>query len=87
MVIPTVRQTMAGKVVTCALVLLGVFVGVVVLVESGLVSPIGPFAVEIPTLAIPIHTIWEWLVVAFAFAVMLLLYTLGEKYLKLDTAS
>jgi Ni/Fe-hydrogenase subunit HybB-like protein len=29
-------------------------------------------------------TIWEWLVVAFALAVMLLLYTLGVQYLKLD---
>ena len=82
-----VRQTTAGKVVASVLVLLGVFVGMVVLVESGLVAPIGPFAVEIPTLVIPIHTIWEWLVVAFAFAVMLLLYTLGERYLKLEPAN
>lgn len=86
MVMPAVRRTITGKVVAAVLVLLGVFVGLVVLVESGLVIPVGPFAVEIPTLVIPIHTIWEWLVVAFAFAVMLLLYTLGEKYLKLDPA-
>lgn len=87
MAMSTIRQTTAGKVAASVLVLLGVFVGLVVLVESGLVAPIGPFAVEIPTLVIPIHTIWEWLVVAFAFAVMLLLYTLGERFLKLDKAT
>ncbi|RME99465.1 MAG: hypothetical protein D6768_15010 [Chloroflexi bacterium] len=87
MVVPSVRRSIGGKVAACALVLLGVFVGLVVVVESGLVVPIGPFAVEIPTFVIPNHTIWEWLVVAFAFAVMMLLYTLGEKYLKPGTAS
>jgi len=86
MAMPAVRQTVAGKVVASVLVLLGLFVGLVVLVESGLVAPVGPFAVAVPTLAIPVHTVWEWLVVAFAFAVMLLLYSLGEKYLKLEPA-
>ncbi|MBW2412397.1 MAG: polysulfide reductase NrfD, partial [Deltaproteobacteria bacterium] len=29
-------------------------------------------------------SIWEWLVFLLALAIMLLLYTLGERYLKLE---
>jgi len=33
-----------------------------------------------------VPSIWELLVLVFALAVMLLLYTLGERYLKLNEA-
>ena len=86
MLIPSVRATIIGKVAASVLVLLGMFAGRIELLLAGQIIPYGPMAVGLPEIVTYTPTIWEWLVVAFALAAMLLLYTLGEQYLKLEPA-
>jgi molybdopterin-containing oxidoreductase family membrane subunit len=86
MAIPSVRATIWGKVVASALVLLGMFAGRMESLLAGQLIPTGPMALGVLEIVTYAPTIWEWLVVAFALAVMLLLYTLGEQYLKLEAA-
>ncbi len=86
MAIPAVRKTSAGKIVAAVLVILGMFIGRFELVTVGLMVPVGPRAVEYPPFVEPHSTIWAWLVVVFSLAVALLIYALGERYLKLDAA-
>jgi hypothetical protein len=54
------------------------------MVLSGLVMPTGPKAEGQPTFASYWPTIWEVFVFASALAVLLLVYTLGERNLKLS---
>jgi molybdopterin-containing oxidoreductase family membrane subunit len=86
MAIPSVRATIWGKVAASALVLLGMFAGRLESLLAGQLIPTGPMALGVLEIVTYAPTIWEWLVVAFALAVMLLLYTLGEQYLKLEAA-
>jgi molybdopterin-containing oxidoreductase family membrane subunit len=53
---------------------------------AGQSRPVGPKAEQFPEFVSYFPSIWEWLVLVFALAVMFLLYTLGEKYLKLTAA-
>ena len=85
MAIPSVRASVRGKIVASFLVLVGILAGRISLLMSGQVNLTGsvPFGIsEIQTYS---PTMWEWLVLVFAMSMMLLLYTLGEKYLNLET--
>ena len=53
---------------------------------AGQSRPVGPKAEQYPEFISYFPSIWEWLVFIFALAAMLLLYTLGERYLKLAEA-
>jgi molybdopterin-containing oxidoreductase family membrane subunit len=86
MTIPSVRVTIWGKVASSALVLLGMFAGHMESLLAGQLIPPGPMGLGVLEIVTYAPTIWEWLVVAFALAVMLLLYTLGERYLKMEVA-
>lgn len=86
MLIPSVRATVIGKVAASALVLLGLFAQRIEFLLAGQIIPDGPMAAGLPEIVTYTSTIWEWLVVASALAAMLLLYTLGEQYLKLEPA-
>ncbi len=81
--IPSVRETNWGKVVASATFLVGMFAGRLEMVLSGLVMPTGPKAEGQPQFVSYWPTVWEVFVLASALAAMLLIYTLGERYLKL----
>ena len=82
--IPSVRNATWGKVTSAALFLVGMFAGRLEMVLSGLVMPTGPKAEGQPPFVGYLPTIWEVFVVVFALAAMLLIYTLGERHLKLS---
>lgn len=84
MLSPSVRSTVKGKVVASTLVLLGTFIARMEGLLAGQAHPTGPRGVGMPEFVVYTPNGWEWLVVAFALAVMLLLYSLGERYIKLE---
>ncbi len=86
MLVPSIRSGVTGKVAASVLVLLGLFSQRLELLLAGQIMPDGPMASGLPEIVTYRPTIWEWLVVASALAAMLLLYTLGEQYLKLAPA-
>ena len=85
LLIPTVRATTEGKISAAALILLGLFVERMDYVLVGQLEPLGVRSMEVSGLATPGYTLWEWLVVAASLALLLLAFTLGERYLKLET--
>jgi molybdopterin-containing oxidoreductase family membrane subunit len=83
LLIPSVRKTIGGKIVTSALILIGTLMMHMEILLAGQSHPIGPKAEQYSAFISYFPSIWEWLVFVFAMAVMMLLYTLGERYLKL----
>ena len=81
--VPSVRTATWGKVTTAALFLGGMFAGRLEMVLSGLVMPTGPKAEGQPLFVSYWPTIWEVFVFVSALAVLLLVYTIGERHLKL----
>ena len=86
LLIPSVRQSAGGKIVTSGLILLGALAMHMEILLAGQSHPVGPKAEQFPQYVQYVPSVWEWLVLVFALAVMLLLYTLGERYLKLNEA-
>jgi Ni/Fe-hydrogenase subunit HybB-like protein len=86
MLIPSVRGSAGGKIVTSGLILLGTLAMHMEILLAGQSHPVGPKAEQFPQYVQYVPSVWEWLVLVFALAVMLLLYTLGERYLKLTEA-
>lgn len=84
--IGAVRKSPAGRIVTAALLWLGTLGMHMEILISGQSHPIGPKAEQYGEALRYVPSIWEWLVFTFALAVMLLLYTLGERYLNLTQA-
>ena len=87
MLIPTIRATMWGKVSASLLLLVGMFAGRLEFVLSGVVRPLGQMAEGRPEIVSYMPTVYEIFVALFGFSLMLLIYTIGERYLKLETAS
>ncbi|MBW2492123.1 MAG: polysulfide reductase NrfD [Deltaproteobacteria bacterium] len=83
LLIPSVRRSIGGKIVTSALILVGTLMMHMEILLAGQSHPVGPKAEQYPEFISYFPSIWEWLVFVFALSVMLLLYTLGERYLKL----
>jgi molybdopterin-containing oxidoreductase family membrane subunit len=83
--ISSVRKATWGKVAASALFLFGMFAGRLEMVLSGLVMPTGPKGEGQPPFVSYWPTIWEVFVFVFGLAVLLLVYTLGERHLKLQT--
>jgi Ni/Fe-hydrogenase subunit HybB-like protein len=84
MVIPAVRATSWGKTVASFVAfwaLLGLHMEVLL---AGQVRPVGPKAEGLAEFVTYSPSVWEWLVFILALAILLLLYTLGERYLKLS---
>jgi len=84
LMIPSLRKTVGGKIVIGALAWIGTLGMHMQTLIAGQSHPIGPKAEQFPEILNYYPSIWEWLVAVFAFTVMLLLYTLGERYLKLE---
>ena len=83
LLIPSVRKSVGGKIVTSALILIGTLMMHMEILLAGQSHPVGPKAEQYAAFMSYFPSIWEWLVFVFALAVVLLLYTLGERYLKL----
>jgi len=86
LLIPSVRKTAGGKILTSALILVGTLLMHMEILLAGQSHPVGPKAEQFPGFISYFPSIWEILVFVFALAIMLLLYTLGERYLKLTEA-
>ena len=83
LLIPSVRKSVGGKIFTSALILVGTLMMHMEILLAGQSHPVGPKAEQHAGFISYFPSIWEWLVFVFALAIMLLLYTLGERYLKL----
>lgn len=84
MLIPSVRVTTWGKVLASLLLLVGMFAGRLEFILTAEIMPFGQLGEGVPQFVSYLPTISEVLVALFGLAVMLLLYTLGERYLNLD---
>jgi molybdopterin-containing oxidoreductase family membrane subunit len=84
MLIPSVRVTTWGKVLASLLLLVGMFAGRLEFILTAEIMPMGQMAEGMPEFVSYLPTISEVLVALFGLAVMLLLYTLGERHFNLD---
>jgi len=82
--IPSVRSSNMGRLAAAGLALMGTLAMHMEILLAGQSRPIGPKAEQYPEIMSYLPSVWEWLVFLFAVAVMLLLYTLGERFLKLE---
>lgn len=85
LMIPAVRTSINGTLVTALLAWGGSLAIHMRILITGQSYPVGPKAEQYPEVIAYLPSAWEWLVALFAMAVMLLLYTLGERYLKLGS--
>ncbi len=86
LLIPSVRGTAGGRILASALIFVGSLARHMEILLAGQSHPVGPKAEQFPQYVRYVPSGWELLVLVFALAVMLLLYTLGERYLKLNEA-
>ncbi len=86
LLIPSVRESVGGRILASALIFVGSLARHMEILLAGQSHPVGPKAEQFPQYVQYVPSIWELLVLVFALAVMLLLYTLGERYLKLNEA-
>jgi Ni/Fe-hydrogenase subunit HybB-like protein len=86
LLIPSVRGSAGGRILASALIFIGSLARHMEILLAGQSHPVGPKAEQFPQYVQYVPSIWELLVLVFALAVMLLLYTLGERYLKLNEA-
>jgi Ni/Fe-hydrogenase subunit HybB-like protein len=84
MISPGLHRTAWAKTLASAITLIGIFAVHMQILIGGQVRPVGPKAEGLPEVLTYFPSIWEILVVVFALCVMLLLYTLGERFLRLD---
>lgn len=84
MLMPSVRVTTWGKVLASLLLLVGMFAGRLEFILTAEIKPMGQMAEGLPEFVSYWPTISEVFVAIFGLAVMLLLYTLGERYFNLD---
>jgi Ni/Fe-hydrogenase subunit HybB-like protein len=87
MLIPSVRATNRGKIVASALVLIGLLIERADYVLVGQLEPLGVRASGISGLVSHSTNIYDWLILASSIAVMLFVYTLGERYFDLELSS
>lgn len=85
LLLPQIRKSAWGKISASFLVLLGMFAGRLEFVLSGVIRPLGQMAEGRPEFVSYMPTVYEVLVALAAFSVMFLIYSLGERYLRLET--
>ena len=84
MAVSSIRKIGTSRLVASALVLVGTLMMHMEILLAGQSRPVGPKAEQYPEFISYFPSVWEWLVFALAVAVILLLYTLGERFLKLE---
>ncbi len=83
--IPGLRYSNGTRIITSALVLLGTLAMHMEILLAGQSRPVGPKAEQFPDVVSYFPSSWEWMVFLLSIAVMLLLFTLGERFLKLES--
>lgn len=86
MIVPAIRAGHGSRILASGLVLFGALAIHMEILLSGQSRPIGPKAEQFPDVIHYFPSAYEWMVLLLAIAVALLLYTLGERYLKLEAA-
>ena len=86
MAIPSIRAGHTSRILASGLVLVGTLAMHMEILIAGQSRPIGPKAEQYPEYIHYFPSTYEWLVMLLAVAVALLLYTLGERFLKLEAA-
>jgi Ni/Fe-hydrogenase subunit HybB-like protein len=86
LLIPAVRGSVGGRILASVLIFVGSLARHMEILLAGQSHPVGPKAEQFPQYVQYVPSVYELLVLVFALAVMLLLYTLGERYLKLTEA-
>jgi molybdopterin-containing oxidoreductase family membrane subunit len=86
MLLPEIRKADWGKIAASFLVLLGMFAGRLEFVLSGVIRPLGQMAEGRPEFVSYMPTVYELLVALAGFSVMFLVYTIGERYFRLEAA-
>ena len=84
---PSVRKSAGGKIAASALILMGTLFMHMEILLAGQSHPVGPKAEQYPEFINYFPSIWEFFVFLFALGIMLLLYSIGERYLKLTEVS
>jgi molybdopterin-containing oxidoreductase family membrane subunit len=87
LLIPSVRNSAGGRILASALIFAGSLARHMEILLAGQSHPVGPKAEQFPQYVQYVPSGWELLVLVFALSVMLLLYTLGERYLDLQSSS
>ncbi len=87
MLTPGIRVTNWGKVTAASLILVGMLAGRLEFILSSEVMPLGQMAEVHPGFVGYMPTSSEFLVTIFGLSVVLMVYTLGDCYLKLDEVS
>lgn len=85
LLIPSIKKTVNGKMIIGTISTIGAAGIHLELIISGQSYPIGPKAEQYAAVLGYSPSIWEWLVALFAFTIMLILFTIGERYLKLQS--
>ncbi len=83
--IPALRYNQSTRILTSALVLVGTLAMHMEILLAGQSRPVGPKAEQFPDVISYFPSIWEWIVFMLSVAVMLLLFSLGERFLKLES--
>ncbi|MEW5722152.1 MAG: NrfD/PsrC family molybdoenzyme membrane anchor subunit [Thermodesulfobacteriota bacterium] len=83
MLVRPIRYSHGGRLLAGALVWVGALGIHMQILLAGQSRPIGPKAEQYSAVISYFPSVWEWLVLALALSIMLALYTLGERYLKL----
>lgn len=83
--IPALRYKNSTRILTSVLVLLGTLAMHMEILLAGQSRPVGPKAEQFPDVISYFPSSWEWMVFMLSIAVMLLLFTLGERFLKLES--
>lgn len=84
MISQSLRQTAWATTLASAIALIGVFAVHMQMLIGGQARPVGPKGEGLPQVLSYFPSVWEVLVAVLALSVILILYTLGEQYLRLD---
>ncbi len=82
--IPGLRYNHSTRILTSGIVLVGTLAMHMEILLAGQSRPVGPKAEQFPDVIHYFPSIWEWIVFMLSIAVMLLLFSLGERFLKLE---
>jgi molybdopterin-containing oxidoreductase family membrane subunit len=86
MISPAIRANVNAKIIASVFAWVGLGIGRMEMLMSGQMVPIMPKVSLEKNIILYDPTIWEWVIGFFSFALMLFLYTMGEKYLKLGAS-
>jgi molybdopterin-containing oxidoreductase family membrane subunit len=84
MVVPFMRSVNASRIVASGLTLAGTLAMHMEILLAGQSRPVGPKAEQYPDYIHYFPSGYEWMVFLLAVTIILLLYTLGERFLKLE---